>query len=337
MQSTRPPESPDGRNLQVRVSSSPLLLWAVFFVVVIALLAFDLGVFSRRAPSTSAKTALVWTAVWVAVSLTFNAGIWLRLGHRPALEFLTGYLIEKALSVDNIFVFLVVFNFFRVPREHQHKVLYWGVLGAFVLRGIFIFLGTALIARFHWILYLFGAFLVFTGIKLVVSNQDDTVDPGHSWAVRAVRRLIPVTADYRGDRFVVREAGRLVATPLVVVLAVVETTDVVFALDSIPAIFGVTVDPFIVYTSNVFAILGLRSLYFVLADFMDRFEYLKHGLGLVLAFVGLKMLIEPFYEVPIGLSLLVIALVLVGSVAYSLAKTARHGRPAAPDRPGPEA
>jgi tellurite resistance protein TerC len=301
--------------------------------VIIGLLALDLGVFSRRLTPTSPRVAMGWTLGWVAAAVAFNAGVWWQLGHQKGLEFLTGYLVEEALSVDNLFVFLLVFSYFRVPREHQHRLLYWGVLGAFVLRGLFIFVGTALIARFHWLLYLFGAFLVYTGIKLVVTDEDDTVDPGHSPVVRLVRRIVPVTADYRGQAFVVREGGRLMATPLLIVLAVVETTDVMFAVDSIPAIFGVTIDPFIVYTSNVFAILGLRSLYFVLADFMDRFEYLKHGLGIVLAFVGAKMLLARFYELPITLSLAVIGGVLVGSVVFSLWKTRRRARHAA--RKGP--
>ena len=323
------------------MGSTSIVLWIVFAVVITGLLFLDLGVFSKKLAPSSPRVAMGWTLAWVTAALVFNAGVWWNLGPQKGLEFLTGYLVEEALSVDNLFVFLLVFAYFRVPREHQHRLLYWGVLGAFVLRGIFIFVGTALIARFHWILYLFGAFLVYTGIKLVVTDEDDTVDPGHSPVVRLVRRLVPVTADYSGQSFVVREGGRLMATPLLVVLAVVETTDVMFAVDSIPAIFGVTIDPFIVYTSNVFAILGLRSLYFVLADFMDRFEYLKHGLGLVLAFVGAKMLLARFYEVPIGISLAVIAATLVASVVFSLSKTRRARRAAhagrGSDRPGPEA
>jgi len=305
------------------VSTTTILLWIVFGVAIAGLLALDLGVFSRKAQPTRPRIALAFTLLWVTAAFVFNAGVWWQLGPQKGLEFLTGYLVEEALSVDNLFVFLLVFGYFRVPREHQHRLLYWGVLGAFVLRGVFIFVGTALIARFHWILYLFGAFLVYTGVKLVVTDEEDTVDPGHSPVVRVVRRVAPVTDGYRGQAFFVREAGRLWATPLLVVLAVVETTDLMFAVDSIPAIFGVTIDPFIVYTSNVFAILGLRSLYFVLADFMDRFEYLKHGLGIVLAFVGVKMLAARFFEVPIGLSLGVIAAVLVGSVGFSLWRTSR--------------
>ncbi len=301
-------------------------LWAVFAVAILAVLALDLGVVNRREQKVSVRASMAWVGVWVTLALAFCAGIYVWLGHVKALEFLTGYIVEQALSVDNIFVFIVIFGYFRVPREYHHRVLFWGVLGAFVLRAVFIFVGTALIARFHWILYLFGAFLVFTGVKLVLTEDEGGVDPSRSWIVSGFRRVFPVSESYEGAHFVTRRAGRLAATPLLVVLAMVEGTDVVFAFDSIPAIFGVTTDPFIVYTSNVFAILGLRNLYFVLADFMDRFEYLKYGLGVVLAFIGVKMLASRFYEVPIGLSLGLVAVVLLGSVAASLAVTSHRAR-----------
>ena len=293
------------------------VLWIGFTVFVVAMLVLDLSVFHRKAHDVRMREALIWTGVWIGMALLFNLGVYLWFGARPGLEFLTGYLIEKALSVDNIFVFLVIFAYFRVPGALQHRVLFWGILGALVMRAIFILLGAALLHRFHWVVYIFGAFLVFTGVKLLVQGESE-VHPERNPVLRLFARLVPSVSDYRGARFWVVEAGRRYATPLLTVLVVVETTDVVFAVDSIPAIFAVTRDPFIVYTSNIFAILGLRALFFVLAGTMEKFHYLKVGLGLVLAFVGLKMLLAEVYKVPIGISLGVIAALLAGSMIASL-------------------
>jgi tellurite resistance protein TerC len=294
-------------------------LWVGFNVMVLAMLAVDLGVFHRKAHAVSLKEAGAWSAVWVALALAFNAGIYHFMGAEAGLEFLAGYLIEKALSVDNIFVFVLIFSYFRVPAMYQHRVLFWGVIGALVMRGAMIWAGAALIGRFHWIIYVFGAFLVFTGIRMATQKEHD-IEPESSPVIRLVRRLVPVLPTYHGQRFFVRvgEAGRLAATPLFVVLVLVETTDLIFAVDSIPAIFAVTDDAFLVYTSNVFAILGLRSLYFLVADVIHRFHYLKLGLSAVLAFVGVKMLLTDVYKIPIGLSLGVIAALLLGAIALSL-------------------
>jgi tellurite resistance protein TerC len=293
------------------------VLWIGFTVFVVAMLVLDLSVFHRRAHEVRMREALIWTGVWVGLALLFNLGVYLWFGGEKGLEFLTGYLIEKALSVDNIFVFLVIFAYFRVPGALQHRVLFWGILGALVTRAIFILLGAALLHRFHWVVYIFGAFLVFTGIKLLFQGESE-VHPERNPMLRLFARLVPSVSDYRGARFSVVEAGRRYATPLLAVLVVVETTDVVFAVDSIPAIFAVTRDPFIVYTSNIFAILGLRALFFVLAGTMNKFHYLQVGLGLVLAFVGVKMLLADVYKVPVGLSLGVIATLLAGSMVASL-------------------
>jgi tellurite resistance protein TerC len=293
------------------------VLWIGFTAFVLAMLVLDLSVFHRKAHEVRIREALIWTGVWIGMALLFNLGVYLWFGVEKGLEFLTGYLIEKALSVDNIFVFLVIFSYFRVPGALQHRVLFWGILGALVTRAIFILLGAALLHRFHWVVYLFGAFLVFTGIKLLFQGESE-VHPENNPVLRLFARFVPTVSDYRGPRFTVVEAGRRYATPLLMVLVVVETTDVMFAVDSIPAIFAVTSDPFIVYTSNIFAILGLRALFFVLAGTMEKFHYLKVGLGLVLAFVGVKMLLADVYKVPVGISLGVIAALLAGSIIISL-------------------
>jgi tellurite resistance protein TerC len=305
------------------------VLWIGFTAFVVAMLVLDLSVFHRRAHEVRMREALLWTGVWIGMALLFNLGVYLGFGARTGLEFLTGYLIEKALSVDNLFVFLVIFAYFRVPGALQHRVLFWGILGALVTRAIFILLGAALLHRFHWVVYIFGGFLVFTGIKLLFQGESE-VHPEHNPVLRLFARLVPTVSDYRGTRFSVVEAGRRYATPLLMVLVVVETTDVVFAVDSIPAIFAVTRDPFIVYTSNIFAILGLRALFFVLAGTMNQFHYLQVGLGLVLAFVGVKMLIADVYKVPVGISLGVIATLLAGSMIASLLRP-----PEAPPLPHP--
>jgi tellurite resistance protein TerC len=298
-------------------------LWVGFNVFVLLLLALDLGVFHRKAHEVSAKEAAGWSVAWVALALLFNYGVYHFMGRQPALEFLTGYLIEKALSVDNIFVFVLVFSYFKVPSKYQHRVLFWGVIGALLMRGAMIGAGAYLIKQFHWIIYIFGGFLVITGVRMATQDEQN-IEPESNPVIKLVRRLMPVTNRYHGQDFFVHEAekpgglARRVATPLFVVLVFVETTDLIFAVDSIPAIFAVTQDAFIVYTSNVFAILGLRSLYFLLAGVIHKFHYLKLGLSVVLVFVGAKMLLTDVYKVPIGLSLGFVALVLLLSVAASL-------------------
>jgi tellurite resistance protein TerC len=301
-------------------------LWIGFTLLVLAMLALDLGVFHRRAHVVGIREAVAWTLGWIALSLLFNVYVNYRFGSERALEFLAGYLIEKALSVDNIFVFLIVFSSLAVPRALQHRVLFWGILGAMVLRGIFILAGAALMHRFHWVIYLFGAFLIFTGFKLLLRPPVD-VQLDRNVVFRLFRNLVPSVGEYRGPRFTVVEGGRRYATPLLLVLVGIEITDIAFAVDSIPAIFAITRDPFIVYTSNIFAILGLRALYFVLAGVMGRFRYLNVGLALVLAFVGAKMLLTDLYKVPTGASLAIIATLLAGCIAASLL------RPSAPARP----
>ncbi len=293
-------------------------LWIGFNLFVLAMLALDLGVFHRKTHVVSFREAIAWTVVWVTLAFCFNLGVWHYAGPQKALEFLTGYLIEYSLSVDNIFVFALLFSYFAVPPEFQHRVLFWGILGALVLRAVMIVAGTVLIAKFTWIVYVFGAFLVLTGIKMIVKREEE-MHPERNPVVRWFKRLMPVTGSYRGDAFFVRENGVRMATPLFVVLLLVEISDVIFAVDSIPAIFAVTTDPFIVYTSNVFAILGLRSLYFALAGVMNRFHFLKIGLGVVLSFVGVKMLLaHTAWKLDTLVSLGVIVLSLATSIAASL-------------------
>jgi len=293
------------------------LLWVGFTVFVLAMLALDLGVFHRRAHAVHVREALLWTLVWISLAMIFNVGVYFWFGSERALEFLTGYVIEKALSVDNIFVFLVIFSYFAVPAALQHRVLFWGILGASVMRAIFIFLGAALLQQFHWVMYVFGAFLLFTGVKLLLQRGSE-VHPERNPLFQLFRRMVPSVSDYRGSHFTVVEAGKRYATPLLLVLVAIEATDLVFAVDSIPAVFAITRDPFIVYTSNIFAILGLRALYFALAGVMGRFHYLRVGLALVLAFVGAKMMLTDLYKIPIVASLAVVAALLAGSVMASL-------------------
>lgn len=295
-----------------------LMLWLIFSAVIAAMLYIDLGIVNRHAHVVSIKEALLWSGVWISVALLFNLGLYFWWGKEPAMEFLAGYLIEKSLSVDNLFIFLLIFSYFRVPAQYQHKILFWGIIGALVLRFVFIVAGAALIHQFHWILYLFGVFLIFTGIKLA-AEKDKEVHPEKNLALRIFRRLWPVTDRYHETgQFFIRQDGRWVATPLFVVLLVVETTDVIFAVDSIPAIFAITLDPFIVYSSNAFAILGLRALYFALAGLMRLFVYLHYGLSAILVFVGIKMLIADFYKIPIGIALGVIAGILGLSILASI-------------------
>ena len=300
--------------------TTTLWLWIGFNLFILAMLALDLGVFHRKTHAVSLKESFVWTGIWVGLAMIFNVGLWHFAGSEKALEFFTGYVIEKSLSVDNVFVFALLFSYFAVPVQFQHKVLFWGILGALIMRAIMIVAGAALITKFSWIIYIFGAFLILTGIKMIV-KRDEEIHPERNPVVKWFKKLMPVTPDFRGDKFFVRENGIRFATPLFVVLLLVEISDLIFAVDSIPAIFAVTKDPFIVYTSNVFAILGLRSLYFALAGVMDKFHYLKIGLGVVLAFVGVKMLLaHTAWKIDTLYSLGVIVAVLATSIVWSLLK-----------------
>ncbi len=298
--------------------NTQVALWVGFNLFVAAMLAIDLGLFHKKDHTVSPKEAGAWTAVWVTISLIFCAGIWYFSGREPALQWLTAYVVEYSLSVDNLFVFLMVFGYFRVAPEHQHRVLFWGIVGAFIMRAVLIIAGTALVKEFHWLIYLFGAFLVFTAIKMLVSKEE-AVDPEQKGIVKFARRVLPVSRLGEGSKFFIREDGRLKVTPLFLVLLVVEATDLLFALDSIPAVLGISTDPFIIYTSNVCAILGLRSLFFVVASLMDKFHFLKVGLAAILGFVGVKMLVTYFnFHVPIAISLGVIAGILAASIIASL-------------------
>jgi tellurite resistance protein TerC len=308
-------------------------LWAGFLAIVLVLLALDLGIFHREDRRVPAREALSWVVVWAILALAFDAFVWWRFGPVRATEFLTGYLIEQSLSVDNLFVFVIVFGTFRIPPHLQHRVLFWGILTALFLRGGMILGGTALLQRFHWLLYVFGAFLLVTGVKLFFHEEAEH-EPQHSLAFRVLRRIIPATPELEGNAFFVRRSRRWVATPLFLCLALIEISDVVFALDSVPAIFGVTLDPFIVFTSNIFAILGLRSLYFAIASLIGRFEYLKAGLAIVLVFIGGKMLAARWVEVSAAVSLVVVVALLGGAIAISLAKTRRAGAAAGRERDG---
>ncbi|MEX2585739.1 MAG: TerC family protein [Balneolaceae bacterium] len=294
-----------------------LTLWVVFNLFILAMLMVDLMVFNRKPHEITIRESLSWTAVWVVLALLFGVGIYLWMDPQTALDYYTGYLIEKSLSVDNIFVFLLIFSYFGVPSKYQHKVLFWGILGALVFRLIFIFLGVALLEQFHWIIYVFGAFLVFTGIKLGL-EKDKEIQPERNPILKLVRRFIPVTREFRGQHFFTKIRGRWVATPMFIVLIVIETTDVVFALDSIPAIMAITRDPFIIYSANAFAILGLRALYFALAGVMRLFHYLHYGLAVILVYIGCKMILEPFYEISTPITLGIIVATLTGSVIASV-------------------
>jgi len=314
--------------------SSQVWMWVAFNVFVLAMLAVDLGVVHRRAHEVTLKEALVWSGIWIALALLFALGIYVWYGSQPALEFLAGYLIEKSLSVDNIFVFVLIFSYFKVPPRYQHEVLFWGILGALVMRAIFIFAGIALLQRLHWIIYVFGALLILTGIKMAM-EKDKEIHPDKNPLLKLFRRLVPVTEDYHADHFFVKQAGHYAATPLFIVLLVVETTDVIFAVDSIPAILGITVNPFLVYTSNVFAILGLRALYFALAGVMQLFHYLHYGLSAILVFVGAKMLLADVYKLSVGVALGVIAGILLIAVIASLMRPQQRDVVTTPADPQP--
>ncbi|HNV85542.1 MAG TPA: TerC family protein [Candidatus Omnitrophota bacterium] len=296
---------------------NPAVHFVWFTLLIIGILSFDLLVVQRKQHTIEAREAILWTLFYVALALLFNAGIFVTRGHDAGLKFLTGYLIEYSLSVDNLFVFLLIFSYFKVPSQYQHRVLFWGIVGAQIMRAVFILAGVALIHKFHWIIYVFGAFLIYTGFKLL-KEKDKEIHPEKNPVVKLCGRYLPMTSGYVEGRFFVKQGGRRLATLLFLVLLVIETTDVVFAVDSIPAIFGITLDPFIVYTSNMFAILGLRSLYFALAAAMRKFHYLSYGLSFILVFIGLKMLIADFYHIPVGIALGVVAGILSLSVVLSV-------------------
>lgn len=294
-------------------------LWGGFILFVLVMISIDLGLFHRKAHAVKTKEAFIWCAVWVSLALLFNAGVYHYKGGQAGVEFLTGYLIELSLSLDNLFVFLLIFTYFRVPKHHQHSVLYWGILGALVMRAIMITTGIALINEFHWVIYVFGAFLIFTGVKMFFTG-DQEIHPEKNIVIRLAKKVFPVTHEFDEGRFFTRRNARLMATPLFLVLLVIETTDLVFAVDSIPAILAITRDSFIVYTSNVFAILGLRSFYFALAGMFDKFRFLKVGLAIVLTYVGVKMLLADIYKIPTVLSLTFIALTIGLSILISFLK-----------------
>ncbi len=294
-----------------------LTLWVLFNVFIVFMLIIDLAVFNRKAHEITIKESLIWTAVWIVLAIIFGVGLYFYMDPKSSLDFFTGYLIEKSLSVDNIFVFILVFSYFGVKPEFQHKVLFWGIFGALVMRFIFIFLGVALIDRFDWVVYIFGAFLVYTGIRMAFEMEKE-VHPEKNPVLKLVRRFIPVSSEYEGDRFFTRINGKKMATPLFVVLVVIETTDLVFAVDSIPAILAITTDQFLVYSSNAFAILGLRALYFALSGVMKLFHYLHYGLAAILSFVGVKMIIADFYHMPTPYALGFVALAIFASVMASI-------------------
>jgi tellurite resistance protein TerC len=302
------------------------LFWVGFNVFIIIMLALDLGVFHKHSHKVPVKEAVIWTLVWITLAMVFMGIIYFKMDKVKALSFLTGYVIEYSLSVDNIFVFILIFSFFQVNENYQHKILFWGILGALIMRGIFIFAGVALINRFHWIIYIFGGFLIITGIRMLFKGEEK-VEPDKNPVVKFFRKFLPVSNETHGDRFFIKINNKRLATPLFLVLLIIESSDLIFAVDSIPAILAITTDSFIVYTSNIFAILGLRSLYFAISGIMEYFRFLKVGLAFILSFVGLKMCLSKFLEIPIILSLLVILTILILSIAASVLikkKDARH-------------
>lgn len=297
--------------------SGDLLLWIVFSLLVLVLLALDLGVFHRKSHDIGVKEAMIWSLIWIAVALIFNLIVYLWYGQETAMEFATAYIVERSLSVDNLFVFLLIFTYFKVPSYHQYRVLFWGILAALALRAVFIIFGITLIQNFDWLIYLFGAFLVFTGIKIALKKEEE-VDVGKNPILMLSKKFLPTTEHFDGGKFFSKNSGKLMATPLFIVLLIVETSDLIFALDSVPAVLGVTLDPFVAYTSNIFAILGLRALYFALAGCMLMFRYLSSGITVILIFVGSKMLVSGFYEVPVGIALGMILLVLATAIGLSV-------------------
>jgi tellurite resistance protein TerC len=298
------------------------LLSIAFGVVVLLMMAVDLGVFNLKAHEIGFREALIWSIVWTVVALLFNGAVFISLGPQRGLEFFTGYVIERALSFDNLFVFVLIFSYFGVPRRFHHRALFWGVVGALVTRALFIAAGVALIVRFEWILYFFGVILVYSGWKMLM-EKDVEVHPDRNVVIRLARRFFPVTTEFGTGKFLLRKERKLYITPLLLVLITIETTDIVFAVDSIPAVFGVTHDPFIAFTSNIFAILGLRASYFLLESVLNTFEYLSHGLSVVLIFIGVKMLLADFVHIPIGISLAAVMLILTVAVVLSLVKRRR--------------
>ena len=298
--------------------STQTYVWIGFNIFLLAMLALDLGVFHKKNHEVKLKEALIWSAVWISLSLVFNVIIYFWRGSEDALAFLTGYLLEKSLSVDNLFVFLMIFSYFSVPSLYQHKILFWGIFGALVMRAFFIFTGVALLQNFHWLIYIFGGILIVTGIRMALQNENDEIHPERNPVLKLFKRFFPVTDQYHGSSFFIKEAARWVATPMFIVLLVVETSDLIFAVDSIPAILAITQDSFIVYTSNAFAILGLRALYFALAGIMQLFKYLHYGLAAILVFVGAKMLLANIYHMPISIALGVVAGILTLSIVVSL-------------------
>lgn len=300
--------------------------WVGFNIFILAMLAFDLGIVNKKEHTISFKESILWVAFWSSLALAFNGLVYYWFGAEKAFEFLTGYVIEWSLSVDNLFVFLVIFNYFNVPKQYQHRVLFWGIIGALVLRGGFIIAGVKLFSMFEWMVYVFGGILLFTGLKMLFSKEDDDPKLDRNFFVRLCRKLMPVTEEYHGKNFFVRSKGKWMATPLFIVLVVVDFTDLVFAVDSIPAVLSISSDPFIVYTSNVFAILGLRALFFALSGMMDLFRYLKYGLSIILSFVGVKMVLSHYVHIPVEWALFVVVMVLAMSVALSLVHKQKHHR-----------
>jgi tellurite resistance protein TerC len=301
--------------------SNPVL-WLAFNAFVIGMLALDLGVFHKKSKEVTIREALSWTALWIGLAMVFNIFIYYQFSKEHAIEFFTGYLIEKSLSVDNIFVIIMIFGYFNVPKAYQHKVLFWGIIGALVMRIIFIFAGIELIHRFHWLMYAFGAFLIFTGIKMIAAS-DLKMDPDKNLLVKIARKIFPVTSSFHKDNFFVKIDGKRWATPLLLVVVMIEATDLIFAVDSIPAIIAISENPFIVYTSNVFAILGLRSLYFALAGIEQYFQYLKYGLSSILVFIGAKMCLVDLFKIPTEISLIIIAGILGTAMLASVMVTKR--------------
>jgi len=303
--------------------SGESILWIVFGIFIPVMLALDLGVFHRKDHIIKVKEALIWSAIWISLALLFNLGVYFVVGHEKALNFLTGYLIEESLSVDNLFVFLLIFSYFCVPAAYQHRVLFWGIMGAIVMRGLFIATGLTLLANLHWIIYIFGAFLIYTAARLAFKKEEQ-IKPERNPIFRLFRKFVPMTKKYHGNHFLMKGRGRRLATPLLMVLVVIETTDIIFAVDSVPAVLAITQDPFIVYTSNIFAVMGLRSLYFALSGVIEKFYYLNYGLAAILAFLGLKMVFSELYEVPVVISLGVVLGILVISALASLFRPGRN-------------
>lgn len=298
--------------------TTDISFWIYFIIFILLMLALDLGVFHRKSHTVSFKESLAWTMVWVGLSLLFSVVVYYWKGPEKSIEFLTGYIIELSLSIDNLFVFILIFSYFHVPTNYQHKVLFWGIIGALVMRIIFIFAGVALITKFHWIIYVFGIIIIISGIKMLF-QKDKKIEPEKNRVIRLIKKMLPVTSDFHGDKFVVKiQKGVTAVTPLFIVLIFVELTDLIFAVDSIPAILAITTDTFIVFTSNVFAILGLRSLYFALAGMINLFRYLHIGLSFILIFIGLKMVISDFYKIPIQYALVAVVSILLTSIAASL-------------------